>query len=163
VPLKGFIGDYIDLETIYIFKKFFSLNGSSFFINSIKGNFDSSLNYSFNAPLEIISSTDLCLIIDINVRLELPLINSKIRQLAFKNTLPVFITGFYSNFNYFVKHLSTSSKFLLNVIEGNHWVSAKLSKNSSFKPLLLVGEDSVFSQLTLVSYLSKNTNIFKKD
>lgn len=119
VPLRGFVGDYIDLETIYVFKKFLLLNGSNFFSNSYSNN-DLSSFYSFNTPLNKLTEADSCILIDVNLRIELPLVNSKIKQLVSKKMLPVFVLGFYSNFNYFVKHISNSSKTLIQVLEGSH-------------------------------------------
>lgn len=119
IPLRGYTGDYLDLETIYIFKKFLLLNGSNFFAPTIGLN-DFTAFYSFNTPLTRLNEADVCVLLDVNLRLELPIVNSKIRQLVSKKMLPVFIVGFYSNFNYFVKHVSNSSKTLLEVLEGSH-------------------------------------------
>lgn len=119
VPLRGFVGDYIDLETTYIFKKFLLLNGSNFFSRPYSNN-DFSPFYSFNTPLNNLIEADLCVLLDINLRVELPIVNSKIKQLVSKKMLPVFVLGFYSNFNYFVKHISSSSRVLLQVLEGSH-------------------------------------------
>jgi len=119
IPLRGFIGDYLDLETTYIFKKFLLLNGSNFFIPNSAYN-DSSVLYSFNTPLTKLNEADFCALFDVNLRIELPIINSKIKQLVSKKMLPVFVVGFYSNFNYFVKHISNSSRILLQILEGSH-------------------------------------------
>ncbi|MFN3551445.1 MAG: molybdopterin-dependent oxidoreductase, partial [Endomicrobiia bacterium] len=119
IPLRGYVGDYLDLETVYIFKKFLLLNGSNFFIPALASN-DYTSTYSFNTPLTRLGEADICVLLDVNLRIELPIINSKIRQLVSKKMLPVFIIGFYSNFNYFVKHISNSSRTLLEVFEGSH-------------------------------------------
>jgi NADH dehydrogenase/NADH:ubiquinone oxidoreductase subunit G len=119
IPLRGFIGDYLDLETTYIFKKFLLLNGSNFFITSSRFN-DSPVFYSFNTSLAKLNEADFCFLLDVNLRIELPIVNSKIKQLVSKKMLPVFIVGFYSNFNYFAKHISNSSKILLQILEGSH-------------------------------------------
>jgi len=120
VPLRGFLGDYIDLETAYIFKKFLSLNGSGFFVNAGSNSADHSLLYFFNTPLSKLQDSDICVLVDVNLRMVMPLINSRIRQLVTKKMLPVFVLGFHSNFNFFVKHVSSSSKALPQVLEGSH-------------------------------------------
>lgn len=159
IPLRGYIGDYLDLETIYIFKKFLLLNGSNFFTLPTTAN-DFTAFYSFNTPLARLNEADICVLLDINLRLELPIINSRIRQLVSKKVLPVFILGFYSNFNYFVKHISNSSKTLLEVLEGSHWLSTKVSKKFSSKPVFLIGDSSSILKSHLFLPLLNFTNIF---
>lgn len=159
IPLRGYIGDYLDLETIYIFKKFLLLNGSNFFTLPTTAN-DFTAFYSFNTPLARLNEADVCVLLDINLRLELPIINSRIRQLVSKKILPVFILGFYSNFNYFVKHISNSSKTLLEVLEGSHWLSTKVSKKFSSKPVFLIGDSSSILKSHLFLPLLNFTNIF---
>jgi NADH-quinone oxidoreductase subunit G len=153
------VGDYIDLETAYIFKKFFLLNGSNFFISSSSSSSDSTAFYSFNTPLNKLDCADFCMLLDVNLRIELPIINSKIKQLVSKKMLPVFVIGFYSNFNYFVKHVSNSSKSLLQVMEGSHWLSSKVSRNFSFTPLFLIGDSSSLLKTSLILPLLKFTNV----
>lgn len=163
VPLRGFIGDYIDLETAYIFKKFLSLSGSGFFVNAGTNSPDHSLFYSFNTPLSKLQDSDICVFVDVNLRMEMPLVNSRIRQLVSKKMLPIFILGFYSNFNFFVKHVSSSSKMLLQVLEGSHWLSSKLSKKFSTKPLFFINESSIILQLLPFFNLLKHTNAISGD
>lgn len=74
--------------------------------------------------------------------------------------LPVFVIGFYSNFNYFVKHISSSSKTLLQVLEGSHWLSTKVSKKFSSKPILLIGDSSSLLKNHFSPPLFHFTNIF---
>lgn len=159
IPLRGYVGDYLDLETVYIFKKFLLLNGSNFFIPALASN-DYTSTYSFNTPLTRLGEADICVLLDVNLRIELPIINSKIRQLVSKKMLPVFIIGFYSNFNYFVKHISNSSRTLLEVFEGSHWFSTKISKNFSSKPLFLIGDSSYLLKSHLILPLLNFTSVF---
>lgn len=122
IPLQGYIGDHLDLETIYLFKRFFLLNGSNFFLLNTKNSIHNDFTqfYSFNTSINRLNESDFCMLFDINLRIELPIVNSKIKQLVSKKMLPVFVMGFYSNFNYFVKHISNSSKIFLQVLEGTH-------------------------------------------
>jgi NADH-quinone oxidoreductase subunit G len=122
IPLQGYMGDHLDLETRYIFKRFLLLNGSNFFLSNTKNSIynDFTQFYSFNTSLNRLNESDFCMLFDTNLRIELPLINSKLKQLVSKKMLPIFVMGFYSNFNYFVKHVSNSSKILLQILEGTH-------------------------------------------
>lgn len=158
IPLRGYIGDYLDLETIYTFKKFLLLNGSNFFLPSSSYN-DLTALYSFNTPLTRLDEGDFCILLDVNLRVELPIVNSRIKQLVSKKMLPVFVLGFYSNFNYFVKHISNSSKTLLHVLEGSHWLSAKISKKFSSKPIFLIGDSSSLLKGSLIVPLFNFTNV----
>lgn len=162
IPLRGYMGDYLDLETVYLFKKFLLLNGSNFFLPNTQNSLSNDLTsfYSFNTPLIKLNESDFCMLVDLNLRVELPLVNSKIKQLVSKKMLPVFVIGFYSNFNYFVKHISSSSKTLLQVLEGSHWLSTKVSKKFSSKPILLIGDSSSLLKNHFSLPLFHFTNIF---
>jgi len=162
IPLRGYMGDYLDLETVYIFKKFLLLNGSNFFLPNIQNSLSNDLTsfYSFNTPLIKLNESDFCMLLDLNLRVELPVVNSKIKQLVSKKMLPVFVIGFYSNFNYFVKHISSSSKTLLQVLEGSHWLSTKVSKKFSSKPMFLIGDSSSLLKNHFFLPLFRFTNIF---
>lgn len=162
VPLRGFVGDYVDLETLYVFKKFLSLNGSVLPLSTIR-NFDFPSSYAFNLPLTSLHKSDLCLLVGVNLRIDLPLLNSRIKALVAKNLLPVFILGFYSNFNYFVKHISSSQTTFLAILEGSHWLSSKLSKGSSKYPLVIASSASFFSVSSVMPALLHYTNLFSKN
>lgn len=162
VPLRGFVGDYVDLETLYVFKKFLSLNGSVLPLSTIR-NFDFPSSYAFNLPLTSLHKSDLCLLVGVNLRIDLPLLNSRIKALVAKNLLPVFILGFYSNFNYFVKHISSSQTTFLAIFEGSHWLSSKLSKGSSKYPLVITSSASFFSVSSVMPVLLRYTNLFSKN
>lgn len=165
IPLCGYMGDYLDLETVYIFKRFLLLSGSNFFLPNVQNSLSSDLSsfYSFNTPLTRLDESDFCMMLDVNLRIELPIVNSKIKQLVGKKMLPVFVVGFYSNFNYFVKHISGSSKTLLQVLEGSHWLSTKVSKKFSFKPLFLIGDSSSLLKNNVFMSLFCFTNVFCAD
>lgn len=162
IPLQGYIGDHLDLETIYMFKRFLLLNGSNFFLPNIRnsGCNDFTQLYSFNTQLTRLNESDFCMLLDVNLRVELPIINSKVKQLVSKKMLPVFVVGFYSNFNYFIKHISSSSKTLLQILEGSHWLSSKVSKSFSCKPVFFIGDSSSLLKNNLLTPLFRFTNIF---
>jgi NADH-quinone oxidoreductase subunit G len=161
IPLRGYMGDHLDLETIYIFKRFLLLNGSNFFLPTVQSSVCNDITslYSFNTPLTRLNESDFCMLLDINLRVELPIVNSKLKHLVSKKMLPVFVIGFYSNFNYFVKHISSSSKTLLKVLEGSHWLSTKIAKGFSYRPLFLVGDSSSLLNTNLLAFLFRFTNI----
>jgi NADH dehydrogenase/NADH:ubiquinone oxidoreductase subunit G len=117
---KAFIGDFLDLESLYLIKKFFHLSGSNYFIGLNSNRNDLSTLYSLNISMGDLEKTDLCLLVDLNLRVQSPILNSKVRRLVLKTNLPVYLVGYHSNFNYYVKHVSNSSSVLLSIFEGSH-------------------------------------------
>jgi NADH dehydrogenase/NADH:ubiquinone oxidoreductase subunit G len=103
-------------------KRFFSFSGSNFLFNSNVNplGVDSHTGYSFNTPLANLFQADICLLFDVNLRISLPLLNSRLKQLSNKKMLPVFVLGFYSNYNYFVKHVGNSKFSAISILEGSH-------------------------------------------
>ncbi len=161
--LKAYVGEFLDLETLYLIRKFSYLNGSNYFIGSTSTNIDSSITYSLNVNMNDLEKADFCLLVDLNLRIQSPILNSKIRHLVIKSSLPVYLIGYHSNFNYYAKHISNSSSTLLNMLEGSHWLSAKLSKSFSLYPLILVGEGIAKSNIIspIFSTLSLHTNLIR--
>jgi NADH dehydrogenase (ubiquinone) Fe-S protein 1 len=157
---RGFAGEHLDIETIYMLKRFFSFSGSNLLFNSNTIGFDFAKYYSFTTSLSNLSDSDICLLVDVNLRVSLPLLNSRLRQLSIKKMLPIFVLGFYSNYTYFVKHITNSQLSILSILEGSHWLSSKLSKKFSIKPLLFISSNSSSLNKSLIFYLLKNTNLF---
>jgi len=144
-------------------KRFFSLSGSFLPFNNFKNNnlgYDFAKYYSFNTSLQKLFESDVCVLVDVNLRISLPLLNSRLRHLSGKKMVPVFVLGFYSNYNYFVKHIGNSDFLAMSVVEGTHWLSSKISKYFSLKPLLFVSSTSSFLNNSFICYLLKHTNLF---
>jgi len=117
---RAYIGEFLDLETLYLIRKFFYLNGSNYFAGPIANCIDSSVMYSLNVSTGDLEKADFCLLVDLNLRIQSPILNSKVRRLVVKTNLPVYLIGYHSNFNYYAKHVSNTSSTLLNVLEGSH-------------------------------------------
>jgi NADH dehydrogenase (ubiquinone) Fe-S protein 1 len=117
LPLRLYPGNFIDFETTYMIRRFTSFTGS---VSTVSGPVDNRFLYGFNTPISQIISADLCLLIVVNLRLSLPLVNSKIRQLSLKGNIPVYVIGSYSSFNYYTKHISSVSETILDICEGLH-------------------------------------------
>ncbi len=160
---KAYIGEFLDLETLYLIRKFFYLNGSNCFVNSTSSYVDSSVMYSLNVSMVDLEKADFCLLVGLNLRIQSPILNSKIRRIVVKANLPVYLIGYHSNFNYYAKHVSNSSSLLLSVFEGSHWLSAKISKNFSSYPLILFGEEIIKSSaiFSAISLLFAHMNLIK--
>ena len=159
VPIHGYLNAFSDMETVYVVKNFLSLTGSGFFRKS--ESFDQSfLNFS-NTHIKQIQLADICLIVGENLRLKLPLLNAKIRSSAVKSNLPVYYIGHFSNYNYHIKQISTNLNTLISIMEGSHWLSVKISKQFSSKPLFIF--TSSINLSTYFNHLKKFTNVLNSD
>lgn len=157
-----YLGDFIDLETLYMVRKFSHLMSfSSFHFQSPKISVDFNLMNGFNTPFSRITEADCCLVFGFNLRLVFPILNSLLRQSVAKNNLNVYLISYCSNFNYFLKHVSTSSIALLDFLEGNSWLSTRFSKKFSLKPLFYLNGNIINTQF--ISHLNNFSNIFKDD
>lgn len=154
LPLKNYFGNLCDIETIFMLKKVTSLIGTSNFNKNYL--VDNRLSYSFNTSVNSILESDFLLIMGLNLRISLPILNSKIRQAYTKKSLFIYNVGYHSNFTFFVKHISTNYKSVLNMLEGSHWLDSKLSKVSSTRPIILANYDLFHYDF---SFISKYTNL----
>jgi NADH dehydrogenase (ubiquinone) Fe-S protein 1 len=155
----AYIGNYLDLESLYSLKRFFCLSGSSYFVSSGAAlPSDIEVSYLFNTPINSLHRADICLFLDVNLRMQFPLLNARVRGIVVNNGLPVYVLGYYSNFNYYVKHVSITSQVLLDILEGSHWLSTKFSKTFSRNPALFV-KSTNFASSTLLCALIRFTNI----
>ncbi len=154
LPIKPYFSNFLDLEALYMFKKLINISGNSAFSSHLDSGLDNRLFYSFNTKLSSISEADLCLLLGLNLRIAAPLLNAKIRQAYIKKSLPIYVIGYFSNFTYYCKHVSTNYKSVLQILEGSHWLSSKFSKISSKKPLFLVATQNapVFHHFLSLSY-----------
>lgn len=161
-PSFGITGPFSDLESIYTLKTFLNNIGSSgMFINNRIAELDPSLSsmYKFNFSMEELESSDLCLIVGSNVRLEAPILNVKLRKLFLKGT-DVFGVGANTKSNYFIKNLGVNLKVLLQILEGNHWFSARIKKAK--RPIIIVGS-GFFSLKNSAKLLPWLKNLFSKE
>lgn len=116
-----YLGDYLDIETLFMVKRFTNLQGSNYYYGYNKSiSTDNPAIYMAQTSIQSILNSDVCLIFGLNLRLQLPLLNAKIRQLVTKKHTPVYVLGYYSNFNFYTKHISTNPFVMLSLAEGSH-------------------------------------------
>ena len=125
--LKNFLGDLLDLESLILIKIFsnkFNFDYYSLFLNN-----DFIHNFQFNINFNHLTLITNCLFININLRLALPNLNIKFRNLYNKKDINFYYIGFYSNFLYYIQNLGINLLIILNIIEGLHWICNKLYLN----------------------------------
>lgn len=111
-----FYGGFVDLKTVFLSQKLFGLLGSC----SFGSKFDFRYTYAFNSKIRSFDETDMCLLVGLNLRLQSPLLNVRLRRNYLANNIQVFVIGFCSNFSYYIKHLGCSISVFLSFLEGLH-------------------------------------------
>ena len=131
------LGDSLDLEYIYYIKKYLSNLGINYYFNNT--DFLKSFNHTGSVNIDtrsdyLLKITDWskinkCLLLNFNLRLENPLINSKLRQEYIWNNLTVFFFGSKYNLTYKYYQISNNLKEFIKFIEGRTWLNNIISKN----------------------------------
>lgn len=141
------IGPLTDLESIFSIKSvvyaFLKKGNISLLENENKTLYNSNLQHYY-LNIEYLKSSDLLLLVDLNLRFENPILNSIIRkQILKRSELKVFSLGSIISYNFYIKHLSNNASILKSIIEGKH--KFNLIFNKAVKPLILFG-DSFFKR-----------------
>lgn len=125
-----FSGEFVDLFTLSAAKDFFSSIGNSnfsFFTAEFLSFYDFRFTYLMNSTLDSLENSTSIFLLNLDLRLEIPLINYRIRRSFMKNmSLKVFSSGYISRyFGFETTYLGNSFTSLVNFFEGK-------SKTSSF-------------------------------
>lgn len=143
--LKPIIGDLVDIDAINYVKSILLFNEESIFLNSTDNLLLSSfkefcLNYDFrnNYILKKTNLNDynLCLLLNLNLRIENPLLNAKIRQDYIWNNLLIYSFGLKYDLTYKYYQISNNTKNFLKFLKGQTFLN-NIILNKSYKPLIL--------------------------
>ena len=158
--IAGFVGDLVDLEGMYIFKKFFnkSLNSTNLEFRNEKRylNPEERMNYLFNSTINGIEESDLILLIGANPRQEATILNARIRKSYVKSKIKIYSIGDPGELTYPYEIIGHDTSVIKDIIEGLHDVSLKI-KNSK-KPLIIIGESILISEAG--KYISESIKNF---
>lgn len=121
--LNFLLGDFLDIETLFLIKKISNKIGNfSVNITNINSdylyNIDFRKNYIFNVDINNLNIFKNILLVGLNLRMENPLLNIRLKFFSDKNLLNIFSIGCFFNNNYFLYNLSNSLKELINFFEG---------------------------------------------
>nr|YP_010395010.1 NADH dehydrogenase subunit 11 [Phytopythium vexans]YP_010395017.1 NADH dehydrogenase subunit 11 [Phytopythium vexans]DAZ89447.1 TPA_asm: NADH dehydrogenase subunit 11 [Phytopythium vexans]DAZ89454.1 TPA_asm: NADH dehydrogenase subunit 11 [Phytopythium vexans] len=169
---QAVIGDLVDLESIFLFKKFLNKIGvdnishETFFNKKMNLNSDLTSNFLFNNSLKSIENSDLCLVINSNIRDEGSILNIHLINRLKKGNFKVAYIGNKKNFTYPIKHLGLTLDTLTDIIIGKHSFCKDLKKAKN--PLIIVGENiinqkngnNIISKLKNISFLTDKINFF---
>ena len=121
--MESYCGEFIDLETSYVLKQFFNGIGCSniFFVYNLIYSIDFKFFYLLNKTLEDLENANLIFLVGCNLRLEAPLILTRIRKSFLNNEteFKVFSLGLaINNFNFYIKNIGNSIKSFKLFLEG---------------------------------------------
>ena len=126
-----FTGSLVDSETLIILKDLFNKLGSNNFIFNFRNKIDKKINNDFrsyyltNFNFNYLKSLDFCLLLFLNLRLESPVLNLRLRKIFIKNDTFIFNLGVNSNLNYRSYNLGNNLNLFFSIKTLN---SNKLNK-----------------------------------
>ena len=171
--IKSFLGDFIDLESINIFKYFTVKSGSNLLINNTENynieiinnffNFDKEINYINNSKISLYNY-DFYIFYNYNLRIENPVLNSKLRQkVIWFNFNNLFFFGTNYNLTYKYYHVSNTYDDFIKFIFGKHWLCNILFK---FNNICFIYGNNIFYNFFIKTswsfYLKKLQNLKSK-
>lgn len=135
-------GDLVDSETLVVLNDFFHNLGSSnvFYQKILTNDVDFRSSYLLNVSLDLVEKADLFIFIGLNIRLELPLINLRIRKSFLYSNSLIISFGFLTSLTYQYFQQGHTINSVLTFLNGKTFVS-KCLLDSKF-PLILLGNTS---------------------
>lgn len=137
--IEAIIGEHSDLETICAIRDLMhrldseniSLGRNSIKVdNSIRG------GYLMNSRIRGIEDSDCLLLVGINPKYESPILNARIRKAVNKQGLKVGLIGSPYDLTYSYDHIGSTTKALIDLIEGKSPFCSKIAKAKN--PMILV-------------------------
>tara|TARA_X000000950_G_scaffold21765_1_gene23448 strand:+ start:96 stop:2108 length:2013 start_codon:yes stop_codon:yes gene_type:complete len=145
----GLVGQFVDLETSYAFKKLFKNVFNSELVDFRQKDilFDTSntFNFKFNTTISKVDEADFILLVGANPRLEATIISSRIRK-AVKSGCKVFSIGDPGDQHYKLKVIGNNISILDDLVFGNISES-KLLKEAK-NPVIIIGESVLKSEIS---------------
>jgi NADH dehydrogenase (ubiquinone) Fe-S protein 1 len=165
ISIFGIFGDLVDAETLVVLNDFFRELGSDYFIPQKNSTVDLDFrsSYLLNLSLDLVEKSDLFILIGINTRLELPLVNLRIRKSFLYSHALVISFGFLTSLTYQHFQQGQNLNSVFSFLNGKSYVS-KCLLESKF-PIIFVGvscfKDLAYSSLfKYCGVLGKYSNLF---
>ncbi len=170
---SAILGNIIDLQIIFILKKFLNFFNSSNniisqdLINNLSFDF---LNHFFLLNYKFLENKllDGIFLFSLNPRLEMPLFNLRLRKNFNENKLFIGVFGYVTNLTYFVYDCGNNLKDLVKFVHGKHLVCRKVILLNN--PIFLFGSNFInsfikefkffFINFTQISKFLKPLNLF---
>jgi NADH dehydrogenase (ubiquinone) Fe-S protein 1 len=148
-------GATLDMETLVRIRNFFckleNVNITLLGFNKKFNDFRS--QYICNVKLQNIIYADVGLIVGVNVRMEVPLLNIRFRNLNRKRGIIIYNLGVTEAVDNFFKKFGNSVTTIYAILEGRHWLCTDLvrSKNS----IIFLGEVHLNQELIFFELIQK--------
>ena len=157
---QALVGNFIGLEEMFKFKCFMSTLGikqCSFESqkNNLMLNADVPNNFLYETFITKLLSSEICLLINYNPRIDCSLLNLKLKELVSKNNLQIFSIGPTLNLTYPIINLGLTLTEVLKIIEGKHFFCQKILKANVCTILTGSSNNSEHTNI-LLTYLQKN-------
>ncbi|NDE48957.1 MAG: NADH-quinone oxidoreductase subunit G, partial [Proteobacteria bacterium] len=165
----GAVGDLVDVETMYMFKKFFKDVLSSDNIDFRPANYfiDAShkANYLFNTSIARLEEADLVVLVGSNPRLEATILNARIRKAYLARKTKVYSIGDVGDLTYPHENVGSSFSAIGDILAKNGKIYNSLK--SSKKPVFIIGESGLSSNgeyvLETIKKILKENNFLNND
>jgi NADH-quinone oxidoreductase chain G len=133
-----------DLESIIVLKDFLNKAGSSnmFTDQNLSFNYDLPQHYSLSKNIRDIEVSDFCVLFGFNPRLEMPLLNLRIRKAVKNNNMFIALFGYVMNLTYKFYNISNNIKDFLYFIEGKSLICRRFLKNKT--PIMMQGDSFIY-------------------
>jgi len=120
-------GYFTDIETIISLKNL-SNKLDNVQTNSINIPFDFQNDYLINENLDTINGRKVYIIVGLNLRLENPVLNIKLRKLSKKKNVLIGYIGSYFDSTYNMVNLGNNLDIIKKIFTGKHWFCSYLSQ-----------------------------------
>jgi NADH dehydrogenase (ubiquinone) Fe-S protein 1 len=165
ISIFGVFGDLVDAETLVVLNDFFHELGSDCVISQKMSTVDLDFrsSYLLNLSLDLIEKADLFVFIGLNIRLELPLVNLRVRKSFLYTNALVISFGFLTSLTYQHFQQGQTLNSVFRFLNGKSYVS-KCLLTSKF-PVIFIGSNCFknLSYANLFKYfviLRKYSNLF---
>jgi NADH-quinone oxidoreductase subunit G len=165
----GVVGDLADVESMYMFKKFFKDVLSSDNIDFRQTDYfidpSNKVNYLFNTSIARVDEADLIVLIGTNPRLEATILNARIRKAYLARKAKVYSIGDVGDLTYPHENVGSSFSLIAEILNKNGKIYNNLK--SAKKPVFIIGESGLSSNgeyvLETVKKILKDNNFLNND
>ena len=161
--IEGIMGNLTDFESKFLLKNNLNqlgISNISYLYSNKKENIfnvDIPSNFLFNNSLKSIENSDLCLILNSDIRKEGSILNIHLINRIKKGNFTIAFIGPKYDYTYPVEHLGLSLENLLQIIQGKHSFCKKLKKAK--KPVIILGTNIFYQFNNFVYILEKFKNL----
>jgi len=165
----GAVGDLVDVESMYMFKKFFKdvLSSDNIDFRPTNYHIDTShkANYLFNTSIARLEEADLVVLVGTNPRLEATILNARIRKAYLARKTKVYSIGDVGELTYPHENVGSSFSAIGEILAKNGKIYNSLK--SAKKPVFIIGESGLSSNgeyvLESVKKILKENNFINND